>query len=228
MSEPGYVVVIPTVGRASLGVLLDSLAEAVRRHGYPPDEVIVADDRRDTPDPLPVTIPAPLAGRTAVVTLEGRGPAAARNAGWRAAAATEWVVFLDDDVRVSGDWTRDLAADLARAGPDTGGVQGALVVPWPPGRRPADSQRATLGLADAPWITADMAYRHAALAEAGGFDERFPRAYREDTDLALRVTGLGWTLRRGGRRAIHPVPPPRLWASVAAQAGNADDAGMRL
>ena len=35
-----------------------------------------------------------------IVTLEGRGPAAARNAGWRAAAATEWVAFLDDDVRV--------------------------------------------------------------------------------------------------------------------------------
>lgn len=72
-----------------------------------------------------------------------------------------------------------------------------------------------------------MAYRRAALADAGGFDERFPRAYREDGDLALRVTDLGWTLRQGQRRVSHPVGPPRAWASRRAQAGNADDAAMR-
>ena len=32
-----------------------------------------------------------------------------------------------------------------------------------------------------------MAYRRAALVAVDGFDERFPRAYREDADLALRV-----------------------------------------
>ena len=226
--RPGYAVVIPTTGRASLGPLLESLARTVRRHGYPPVQVVLADDRPDTPDPLPAVIPEPLAGLTTVVTLEGRGPAAARNAGWRATdSSAEWVVFLDDDVRVSPGWARDLAADLGAAAPDTGGVQGALSVPWPSGERPADSQRATLGLAGARWITADMAYRRAALTDTGGFDERFPRAYREDSDLALRVAGRGWTLRPGSRTTVHPVPPPRLWASLRAQAGNADDAAMR-
>lgn len=234
MSPPGYAVVIPTVGRASLQPCLDSLASSAERSGYPPERVVLADDRADTPDQLPAVVPSSLAGRTTVVTLEGRGPAAARNAGWRsvspatsASSPAEWVVFLDDDVRVSGDWARDLAADLEDAGPDTGGVQGTLVVPWPSGPRPADSQRATLGLAGAPWVTADMAYRRAALAQAGGFDERFPRAYREDSDLALRVAALGWTLRRGHRRTIHPVPESRPWTSLRAQAGNADDAAMR-
>ena len=32
-----------------------------------------------------------------------------------------------------------------------------------------------------------MAYRRTALEAVGGFDERFPRAFREDADLALRV-----------------------------------------
>ena len=227
MIKPSYVVVIPTIGRPSLRACLDTLATAVAAAAYPPRQVVLADDRRGTASPLPVTVPPPLAGRTIVVTVGGRGPAGARNAGWRAAAATEWVVFLDDDVQVSGGWASALAADLGGADPRAGGVQGIVEVPWPAGQRPADSQRATLGLAGARWITADMAYRRAALADAGGFDERFPRAYREDADLALRVVGLGWELRSGRRRVSHPVRPPSAWASLGAQRGNADDAAMR-
>lgn len=227
MTPPSYVVVIPTIGRPALQACLDALAATVAASGYAPRQVVLADDRKDTPDPLPVTVPPPLAHRVAEVTLEGRGPAAARNAGWRAAVPADWVVFLDDDVQAGPDWAARLAADLSGAGPDVGGVQGVVEVPWPAGQRPADSQRATLGLAGARWITADMAYRRAALADAGGFDERFPRAYREDSDLALRMGDLGWALRRGSRRVSHPVRPPSAWASLRAQAGNADDAAMR-
>jgi histidinol-phosphate phosphatase family protein len=235
MTSPDYVVVIPTIGRPCLQDCLDSLAIAVTGTGGPA-QVVIADDRRDTAGPLPVSPPAELAGRTIVVPLEGRGPATARNAGWRAATAAEWIVFLDDDIRVSPGWGADVAADLADAAPEVGGVQGVISVPWPAeptgpalpgGVRPADSQRATLGLAGARWITADMAYRRAALTDAGGFDERFPRAYREDSDLALRVMDLGWQLRRGRRHTTHPVPAARHWASLAAQRGNADDAAMR-
>jgi histidinol-phosphate phosphatase family protein len=225
--HPSYVVVIPTLGRPSLRDCLDALATAVAAGEYPPARVVLADDRPDTPEPLAVAVPGPLAGRVAEVTVGGRGPAAARNAGWRAAGRADWVVFLDDDVRVEPGWTAGLARDLGGAAPDVGGVQGVIEVPWPADRRPADSQRATLGLAGARWITADMAYRQAALADAGGFDERFPRAYREDSDLALRVRDLGWVLVRGERRTVHPVRPPSRWASLRAQAGNADDAAMR-
>jgi histidinol-phosphate phosphatase family protein len=218
------VVVIPTIGRPSLQTCLDALAAAA---GPPPRQVVLADDRRDTPEPLPVTIPPPLAGRVSVVALEGRGPAAARNAGWRAADPAEWVVFLDDDVRVGPDWAAGLAADLAGAGPRVAGVQGTIVVPPPPGRRPTDAERVTLGLAGAAWITADMAYRRDALVGVGGFDERFGRAFREDSDLALRVAAAGWELSRGRRVTVHPLRPGGWHASLAAQAGNADDAAMR-
>ena len=71
-----------------------------------------------------------------------------------------------------------------------------------------------------------MAYRRRALIEAGGFDERFPRAFREDADLALRVLGRGWQLAQGTRVTTHPVRPAQRWASLRAQAGNADDALM--
>ena len=85
-----------------------------------------------------------------------------------------------------------------------------------------------MGLAGARWITADMAYRRAALAETGGFDERFPRAFREDADLALRLLADGWELGQGSRQTVHPVRPASPWVSVRAQAGNADDALMRV
>lgn len=226
MEPSRYVIVIPTIGRSCLQEGLDALAAAVR--GHEPAQVVIVDDRRDTARPLSVPIPPELADRTLEVVSGGRGPAAARNAGWRAATgAAEWVVFLDDDVRTSARWGEDLAADLAAAPPRAGGVQGRIEVPWPAGVRPADSQRATLGLAGARWITADMAYRRAALVDAGGFDERFPRAYREDSDLALRVRELGWWLHTGRRRTTHPVRAPSPWASIAAQRGNGDDAAMR-
>jgi histidinol-phosphate phosphatase family protein len=72
-----------------------------------------------------------------------------------------------------------------------------------------------------------MAYRRAALEAVGGFDERFPRPYREDADLALRVLDAGWRLTLGSRTLTHPVRPADRWISVRLQAGNADDALMR-
>jgi histidinol-phosphate phosphatase family protein len=71
-----------------------------------------------------------------------------------------------------------------------------------------------------------MAYRRSALEAVGGFDERFPRAYREDADLALRVRRAGYRLVRGDRLVLHPAADAGPWASVRAQAGNADDALM--
>ena len=59
-----------------------------------------------------------------------------------------------------------------------------------------------------------------------GFDERFPRAYREDADLALRVQQAGWRLQVGARTTTHPVRPADDAVSVRVQRGNADDALM--
>jgi glycosyltransferase involved in cell wall biosynthesis len=188
-------VVIPTIGRSSLDRLLVAL-------GNRPDEIIVVDDSE-----------------------LGRGPAAARNVGWRA-ARNDWVAFLDDDVIPDPDWWDRLVADLD-VPPDVGGVQGRVHVPLPPGRRLTDWERVTAGLADGAWITADMAYRRSALEAVGGFDERFARAFREDADLAYRVRDAGWRLRRGSRTVTHPVRPEDRWVSVRTQRGNADDALLR-
>jgi len=198
-----YEVVIPSVGRPSLLTLLESLAAA----GEPQPALVHVVDGR------------------------GRGPAAARNVGWRAASAP-WVVFLDDDVVVSPGWCAELADDLARLEPRAAGSQGRIRVPTGVGAgvgatAGGDWARNVTKLETALWATADMAYRRRVLAAVGGFDERFPRAYREDADLGLRVVGAGWTIEPGRRVVLHPVRPERPWVSVRNQRGNADDALMR-
>jgi HAD superfamily hydrolase (TIGR01662 family) len=219
-----YAVVIPTIGRPSLQRCVDALAAA---SGPLPECVVVVDDRPDTPDPLPLRVPEELAGRvTVAMTSGGRGPAAARNVGWREVPATvPWIAFLDDDVEVEHFWRARLDHDL-RVAPEVGAVQGVIHVPKPVGRKPTDWERNVAGLAEASWITADLAYRRDALVESGGFDERFGRAFREDADLALRVQDAGWRLTVGTRRTRHPVRPADRLVSVRMQAGNADDVLM--
>jgi HAD superfamily hydrolase (TIGR01662 family) len=215
-----YSIVIPTLGRLSLGRCLAALSAA---HGPAPQQVVVVDDR--PPPAIGPVVQLPFGLPIRVIRAGGAGPATARNAGWRA-TDTPWVAFLDDDVEVGAKWREQLADDLAGLPEWVGGVQGSVTVPQPDGRRPTDWERGTLALARSQWITADMAYRRAALVESGGFDARFPRAFREDADLALRLLDDGWELRHGSRHTVHPVRPATPWASVRAQAGNADDALM--
>ncbi|MFE6281657.1 glycosyltransferase family 2 protein [Streptomyces sp. NPDC057877] len=220
-----YAVVIPTLVRDTLADCLAALAAAT---GPGPREIVLVDDRPD-PDRAdlqhPLSVLGDLRDRTTVLRSGGRGPAAARNTGLRA-VASPWAAFLDDDVQVGPHWCEQLTQDLDEAGPDIAGVQGVIAVPLPGARRPTDWERNTAALAQARWITADMAYRTDALKQVDGFDERFPRAYREDADLALRLLDAGWRIRQGRRTTRHPVRPADRWVSLRSQRGNADDALM--
>jgi histidinol-phosphate phosphatase family protein len=219
-------VVLPTVGRASLGVLLESLAKQDHAVDSP---VLVVDDR---PDPDLSPLRAEELEPTGTLALQvlrsgGRGPAGARNLGWRH-ARTPWVTFLDDDVVTPPDWYDCLLADLdAAEAAGQIGSQARIVVPLPEGRRPTDDERATIGLATAAWVTADMSYRRQELVRVGGFDERFPRAFREDADIALRLGADRGRVAQGLRHTVHPVKHGDFWFSVSQQKGNADDRLMR-
>ena len=209
-------VVVPAARADHLIKLLTALRDAWRSEL---GQVIVAWD--GTGDPPPVTdalIPVRV-----VRTGGGRGPAAARNAGWRAGSAP-WVAFLDDDVVPPPDWADGLVRDLAALDDRAAGSAGRVVVPLDLDRKPSDWERNVARLSDTPGIvTADCAIRRSALEAVGGFDERFPRAYREDTDLELRLRDAGWRIDRGRRRIVHPVRPAPALVSLKLQRGNADD-----
>lgn len=217
---PTFAVVVPTVGRPSLHRLL---AELDGSAGPTPAAVILVDDRPEPDGALEATSRLPVT----VLRSGGRGPAAARNTGWRATGA-DWICFLDDDVVPQPDWFAAVSEDLAKAEVEAAaGSQAVIEVPRVGGRKATDDERRTQRLAEAKWITADMAFRRDALVAVGGFDERFPRAYREDSDIALRITQGGNTIVRGARRCTHPVATATLMSSVRAQIGNRDNALLR-
>src|SRR5687768_14397612 len=146
---PPFAVVIPSLGRPTLRVLLESLAVP---DGPTPQEVVVVDDRRGEPAPLELAVTG--LPRSRVLRGFGHGPAAARNLGWRVTSAP-WVVFVDDDVVLPQGWSRALAGDLDAASAHHAGIQARLDVPHR-GGPPTDWERATLGLRTSAWITADM------------------------------------------------------------------------
>jgi Glycosyl transferase family 2 len=176
----GPAVVIPTRGRPErLGRLLDALD----REGA--EEVVVV---LDGADPAAEWV---LAGRGPAVRVERhatpRGPAAARNTGWRAARAAE-IAFTDDDCEPAPGWLAALAAV-------EGDVVCGRVEPHPAERARLGPFSRTLGVSQAgPWFpTANVRYPRALLERLGGFDEAFPFPAGEDTDLAWRALEAGAT-----------------------------------
>ncbi|HEY6684245.1 MAG TPA: hypothetical protein VI030_14775, partial [Propionibacteriaceae bacterium] len=90
MTRPGNAVVIPTIGRPGLAQLVATVDRD------PAPSTVVADDQRDATSALdlPATT-APLV----VVRTNGRGPAAARNAGlW----ITADIAYRRSDVPATG------------------------------------------------------------------------------------------------------------------------------
>src|SRR5690606_12050982 len=92
--------------------------------------VVVVDDRgRDGP-PIALDALGGAAHEAVVVRGRARGPAAARNLGWRTCTGA-WVAFLDDDVVPEPGWREALARDLDGLGGEVAGSQGRIVVPLP-------------------------------------------------------------------------------------------------
>jgi glycosyltransferase involved in cell wall biosynthesis len=128
------------------------------------------------------------------VTLLGcrPNPAAQRNTGWRVARG-RLVAFTDDDCRPPPRW---LESYLAAADGGTAILQG-------PTRPDPDEVHLLHGRArsieitepDEWYPTCNIAYPRSLLDRVGGFDERFPAAWGEDTDLGLRARAAGAELR---------------------------------
>lgn len=206
---PAISVVVPTYRRPEL--LRRCLDRLLAQHmaadgGF---EVIVVDDGHDA---ATLALVEELAAGHPEPRLQylrparGRGPAVARNAGWRAAHA-DIVAFTDDDTMPEPEWlAHGLRTMHAQAG--WSALAGRVRVPLDPpaGRRPTDHELMTLGLERAEFVTANAFVRRAALERIGGFDERFTRAWREDSDLQFRLMReVGPVGREDGAVVLHPA-----------------------
>jgi GT2 family glycosyltransferase len=152
-----------------------------------------------------------------VVRLDpGRGPAAARNAGWRAASG-RLVAFTDDDCLAAPGWVAALAA---AAGDDGDVIVQGRVEPHPDEVARIGPFTRTLRVQGAgPFFqTANMLYPRAVLERLGGFDEAFPAPAGEDTDLGWRAQAAGVEVRYAPDALIwHAVHEPG-WSGLVRDA----------
>jgi cellulose synthase/poly-beta-1,6-N-acetylglucosamine synthase-like glycosyltransferase len=209
-------VVVPTYKRSDL---LDRCLTALVKQDFDPRnyEIIIADDAASSETHCQVVQWAN-AHRCRgidiryVTPCRGKGPAAARNAGWRAARGTI-VAFTDDDCIPQQCWLRN---GVSAFGPCDVALAGRVVVP--PIERPTDYEKNASLLANADFVTASCFFRREILEQLGGFDPRFEAAWREDSDLIFRLVERGYRIGNASDAVVvHPVRPASWGVSLRQQ-----------
>lgn len=195
-------VVIPTYKRPDL--LARCLRALLKQTMTPSEfEVIVADDDADPRINKLIdlfNLPHGPSIRYVAVT-ETHGPAAARNQGWRQARG-QIIAFTDDDCIPNPDW---LAEGIDSFESRFVALSGQLVMPLP--SNPTDYERDASHLQHSSFVTANCFVRKSRLQMVGGFDERFRRAWREDSDLEFRLRQTGLIKKAPQAVVVHPIRP---------------------
>lgn len=178
-------IVVPTYRRAPL---LSKCIIALSQQSFPKEdfEVIVISDG---PDDETATVISSLTETTAInikyLSLpEIRGPAAARNAGWKNAKG-KLIAFTDDDCLPDPKWLTHLWQHFESIDVEPLAMSGKIVVPV--SEEPTDYEKNTQNLETAEFITANCACSASALEITGGFDETFSMAWREDSELQFKL-----------------------------------------
>ncbi|MTV24596.1 glycosyltransferase [Nitriliruptoraceae bacterium ZYF776] len=193
---PPVCVVVSTYDRSAV---LPELVAALRAQDHTDFEAVLVDNgsHDDTLDHLQrLTADDP---RFRVLRIEdNHGPGRARNVGWRS-TASPLIAFTDDDCRPTPTWLTALLA--AGRGADL--VQGRTT------RRPGAPREGWFdrGQNITAWTgryeTCNLLVPRAWLDRLGGFDESFPIAMGEDTDLGLRAEAAGATSAFAADALVH-------------------------
>jgi GT2 family glycosyltransferase len=205
--EPILSVIIPTKDRASvLGATLTALSEqTLVVEGEA--EIVVADNgSADRTPALLRELGERLPHLTALAQPRG-GPAAARNAA-ATAARGKVLLLLGDDTAPAGPDLLSAHAALHREQPDpTYACLGRIE--WTPRPRPTEFMRwldsggpqfhyweLSAGDVDPSnyFYSSHLSLKRSLFKSVGGFDERFPFAAVEDTDLGTRLGDRGVSL----------------------------------
>lgn len=195
---PAIAVVVPTYRRAHLLPRLVAALEA--QQAAPPFEIVLVDNA--SPDATATVLTA--LQRKASVPLRAlrvtvnRGPATARNLGWRSSQAA-LVAFMDDDCVPAPTWLAEVSraargADIVQGRTDPDPEQAAGLGPF--------SRTMSVSHEDGLYATCNITYRREVLDRLGGFDESF-EAGGEDTDLAWRAIATGATTTFADTAVVH-------------------------
>ncbi len=201
---------------------LTRLLRSLEANQPAPADVVIAEDGSRDPQAFAELARAHNAG--IIQHVAARGPAAARNEGWRT-AATGVVVFLDSDVVVGPDWLSPLLAHFSDP----------TVAAVAPRVRAPDAESSTLhrferhssplDMGPQPSIVASrrrvryvpsaaLLFRRDVLDELNGFDEDL--RVGEDVDLVWRAAAAGWTVRYEPSVVVHHRNRP-TWVELARQ-----------
>jgi glycosyltransferase involved in cell wall biosynthesis len=186
MTKRDVAVVVPTHNRPEL---LLRCVQTVVQQEPPPSEVVVVDDGSAVPaDTALAGLDAPACVAPRVIRHgRARGPAQARNVGWRATTA-DYIAFTDDDCTAAPGW---LGALRSAAAPDR--VVVGRTAPDPtegPIRSPLERSM-RVDAEDGRFSTCNILYPRTLLEALDGFDDSFGMPYGEDTDLGQRALDLG-------------------------------------
>jgi glycosyltransferase involved in cell wall biosynthesis len=204
-------VIVATHNRAHL---LPRLVAALEAQAEAPGfEVVIVDDG-STDDTW--TVLGHLAARSSVRIhpvrlLRNRGPATARNIGWRTTNA-EVLVFTDDDCAPEPAWLHEIVA--ATTGADI--VQGRTEPdPAQAGNLGPFSRTLQIEGENGFYQTCNIAYRRQILELNNGFFEQFRYPAGEDTDLAWRAKNQGASSTFCAAAVVrHDVRPSDLGVAI--------------
>jgi glycosyltransferase involved in cell wall biosynthesis len=175
-------VVIPTYRRPEL---LARCLDALMHQTLPPEqfEIVVVSDGPDYETSVLYQAVAKTHRTRALKFLSThsrRGPAAARNVGWKNSRG-QLIAFTDDDCIPDPGWLAALWNAFIMTGTPVVAFTGRTIVPT--SSPPTDYELNISNLERAEFITANCACTRRALERVGGFDEHFTMAWREDTSL---------------------------------------------
>ena len=144
-----------------------------------------------------------------------KGPAAARNAGWRRAQG-ELVVFTDDDTLPMPNCLHQYRLAYTPYRNTAVAFSGTIKVPLQ--GTPTDYEMNTWRLEEARFVTANCACSRKALECIGGLDEEFTMAWREDTALEFDLSEKEIPIIKVPEAVIvHPVRTASWGVSIKEQ-----------
>jgi hypothetical protein len=205
-TEPGAVdptidVIVPTLGRPGL---LRDLLEDLSLQTLRPRMVIVVDQRTG---PAAATETGDITTGTWPFEVEHHftdwvGACRARNLGLRSARG-EWLLFLDDDVRLPPGLIAHLVGVAGAY--DVEAVTAATLLPH---QLDDGARRDALPTMSSRLATCASLVRRALAEKAGGFDERLEGGYGEDSEFGIRLRRLGAVvLRTPAEPVLHLKAP---------------------